>query len=158
MFDLVRKLKPKEADAEKPLSRAASPRDGTRIRLLAITQDAETWQALSRIADEFGWMLLWAHTAEAAVATLSHYPVQIVILDRDLPGGDWKAALSRIGSLEPGVCVLLASAVSDEYLWKEVVQRQGFDVVTKPFEADRVVRLVNLASSWRGWMHGPVRR
>ena len=124
------------------------------VRVLAVTQNAVDWKALHRVAEERGWTLLWAHSCEAALNVLSNYVVPIVIYDRDLPGEEWKTALRRLSVHGQPVCILLASSVSDEYLWREVVQHQGFDVLPKPFQAERLVRMVNVACSWRGWMHG----
>jgi DNA-binding NtrC family response regulator len=150
MFDLVRKSKKEDGSQTPP----KTPPDGSQIRVLAITQDARDWNTLHQIAEQCGWMLLWAHSCDMAANILSHYPIPIVIFDRDLPGEDWKPAMARISGCHPAVCILLASQVSDEYLWREVVQHQGFDVLPKPFQTERVIRMVNLASSWRGWMHG----
>ena len=148
MYELARKLKKENGSGPAVPADDASP-----VRVLAVTQNASDWNALHRVADECGWTLFWAHSCEAALTVLSHYVIPIVIYDRDLPGEEWKAALRRISLYRQPVCILLASSVSDEYLWREVVQHQGFDVLPKPFQPERLVRTVKVACSWRGWMH-----
>ena len=125
-----------------------------KVRILAITPNAGDWGALHQVADQCGWMLFWAQSRDSALDMLSQYSIPIVICDRDLPGEDWRSVLKQISIFGQPVCVLLASSVSDEYLWREVVQHQGFDVLSKPFQADRLIRTVNLVRSWRGWMDG----
>lgn len=121
------------------------------MRLLAVTHNAREWKPLEDSARQQGWVLFWAHSCDAAIGVLSHCAIPIVICDRDLPGEDWREVLRRIHAFHEPACILLASSVSDEYLWREVVQNQGFDILTKPFQAERLVRMVNLAWSWSGW-------
>lgn len=142
MFDLIRKRRPQPES-----------NDGPPIRLLAVTEKAADWDGLRGIAERCGWQLLWANSCDEALRTLAQHPIPIVICDRDLPGEDWRTVVKRISARQQPICVLLASSVSDEYLWREVVQCQGFDIATKPFQADRLIRLVNLGRSWEGWMH-----
>lgn len=149
MYDLVRKRKRENDDESLP-----SPDGDSQVRILAVTQNAQDWSVLERIAGERGWTLFWAHSCEAALSVLSHYMIPIVIYDRDLPGEEWKTALREISLYRQPVCILLASSVSDEYLWREVVQHQGFDVLPKPFQPERLVRMVKVACSWRGWSTG----
>lgn len=148
MFEIVRRLRPGPQ-----VNNGGVERPETDITLLAVTQDPNGWRRLREIADRLNWLLLWARSCEAAIELIQRNSISLVICDRDLPGEDWRAVIHRIASLKPAVCVLLASPVCDEYLWKEVAQHGGFDVVAKPFDPDRVARAVKLASSWRGWTH-----
>ncbi len=140
MFDLVRRLTHKDLPTGEPL----------RTRLLAVTHCAKDWNALQEIADQSKWILFWADSCETALEVLSQQSIPIVICDRDLPGGDWRTVLKRL-TLARKCCILLASSVSDEYLWREVVHHQGFDILPKPFELERVKRIVDQARSWGGW-------
>jgi DNA-binding NtrC family response regulator len=121
------------------------------LRLLALTPEPEEWQALQRIADAEGWSMFWARTCGGARQLIERHSIPIVICDRNLPGGDWRTIVSDLATLVPLVCVLLASDVADDYLWREVVQNRGFELLTKPFDPDKVVRMVRFAWSWRGW-------
>jgi DNA-binding NtrC family response regulator len=154
MFDLVRKFRQKEDDPTRRTSAAQVPSndDGSQVRLLAVTPNASDWKSLQEIAYQRGWALFWAHSCDSALSVLSHSTIPIVICDRDLPGEDWRSVLNRIAVFRPPACILLASSVSDQYLWREVVQHQGFDVLPKPFQPERLIRMVNLAWSWEGWM------
>jgi DNA-binding NtrC family response regulator len=149
MFEIVRRLKG-GLQAKQP---AGAGTEGSNIRLIAVTQDADGWRHLRDIADRFGWLLLWAASCEKAIHLIEHDAISLAVCDRDLPGEDWRTVVHRIASLNRPVCVLLASSVCDDYLWKEVAQHGGFDVLAKPFEPERVARAVKLAWSWRGWSH-----
>jgi DNA-binding NtrC family response regulator len=155
MFELLRKLRQREFGTSKQTSHGerASNDSGSQVRVLAVTPTAGDWQCLLDIADRCGWLLFWADSCDNALTVLSNHRIPIVICDRDLPGEDWRAVLKRICAVSQPVCILLASSVSDEYLWREVTQHHGFDVLPKPFQPERLIRTVNLAWSWEGWMH-----
>jgi len=121
------------------------------VRLLAITRGAEEKAALGRIAADLGWKLLIAESAEEAIQLLGDEPLPLVICDRDLPGDDWRTTMARIAGRRDVLCVLLASSVVDDYLWDEVIQQRGYDVVSKPFEADQLRRAATFAWSWKRW-------
>jgi DNA-binding response OmpR family regulator len=154
VIDLVRKFRQRQEDSPKrvPAERVNATGANSQVRLLAVTQDANDWRLLRDTAVQQGWALFWAHSCDSALSVLSHYTIPIVICDRDLPGEDWRSVLIRIGAFRQPICILLASCVSDEYLWREVVQHQGFDVLPKPFQPERLIRMVNVAWSWEGWM------
>lgn len=124
-----------------------------RFNVLSIIPDAGEAGKLRQIADNEGWRLRVVSSPEQALAVLREYPAAVVICDRDLPGDDWREVLRRIYRLPQPPSVLLASDVSDDYLWQEVVQHHGYDVLVKPFRREEVVRAVHFASSWRGWIH-----
>jgi CheY-like chemotaxis protein len=125
--------------------------DPDRVNLLAITRGVEEEQSLRRIADRLQWTVSIAPSLEDAVRMLREQPMTLVICDRDLPGGDWRKAVAAIAARRDVLCVVLASTVVDGYLWDEVIKQRGYDVVSKPFEADQLQRAVRFAGSWKRW-------
>jgi len=121
------------------------------IRLLAIMQGSEECESLRRIADHLRWRLSIVASLDEAVALLGEEPLPLVICDRDLPGGDWRPIVAQIAARRDVLCVVLASSVVDDYLWDEVIQQRGYDVISKPFEADQLRRAVTFAWSWKRW-------
>jgi DNA-binding NtrC family response regulator len=121
------------------------------IRLLALTRDAEGWKPLNTIAEAENWTLFWAHNSALAREVIARYSIPIVVCDRDLPNEDWRVVLAGFSELSPPVCTLLASQVADEYLWREIVHNKGFEILTKPFDPEKVIRTVRFAWTWRGW-------
>lgn len=123
------------------------------VKLVAITQQADDSAALQQIARDYRWRISIVGGSDAAITALKEQPTPLVICDRDLPDEDWRAVLAKIAALPQAVCVLLASSVADDYLWRQVLQHHGYDVVTKPFHAEELRRVVTFAWSWRGWTH-----
>jgi len=123
------------------------------VRLVAITDDAENSGLLQRIADAYRWRISVVASSEAALTVLKEQPTPLVICDRDLAGEDWHDVLAKIAALPQAVCVLLASRVVDDYIWRQVIRHHGYDLVSKPFQSEELRRAVTFAWSWRGWAH-----
>lgn len=123
------------------------------VKLVAITQKLDDSAALCQIAADYRWRISIVGSSDAAIASLTEQPTPLVICDRDLAGEDWRDVLAKIAALPQAVCVLLASRVVDDYLWRQVIRHHGYDVVTKPFQPEELRRAVTFAWSWRGWAY-----
>jgi DNA-binding NtrC family response regulator len=108
------------------------------IRILALMTKN---QELSAIADRAGWRIDWAASVPRE---LTHY--EIILCDR-APG--WKETIRRIATAAPRSRAILVSPDSDDHLWQDVIDCGGYDVLTRPFQTDRVVRLIQFASAHR---------
>jgi CheY-like chemotaxis protein len=120
------------------------------VRLLAILPETEDAEQLRTIANDLGWSVAIVHTPAEALSRLQDEPVTAAICDQDLPEEDWRVVMSRIATLPKSPCVLLASRVMDQYLWNEVIQCRGYDVVSKPFQSEELRRVVAFALSFPG--------
>jgi len=154
MFDLRRLVYGKRP------GRQAAPAQGGRssplrqaVKLVAITQNADDSAELRQVAANYGWTISIVESSDAAVAALNEQPTPLVICDRDLPGEAWRDVLAKIAAQPQAVCVLLASSVVDDYLWRQVIRHHGYDVVAKPFQPEELRRAVTFAWSWRGWAY-----
>jgi len=123
------------------------------VKLVAVTQNPDESAALRQIAANYGWTISIVESSDAAVAVLNEQPTPLVICDRDLPGEAWRDVLAKIAAQPQAVCVLLASSVVDDYLWRQVIRHHGYDVVAKPFQPEELRRAVTFAWSWRGWAY-----
>jgi DNA-binding NtrC family response regulator len=126
---------------------------GDPVRLMVITQNPDDAETLRQIASSCGWRISIVDSSSAAIAMLNDHPTPLVICDRDISGEVWSDVLAKIAALPQAVCVLLASRVVDDYLWHQVIQNHGYDVVAKPFQREELRRAVTFAWSWRGWAH-----
>lgn len=131
----------------------SSPPAREPIRLVAITQNLEDAATLRKIANSQGWQIEIVGSSAAALASLKNEPAPLVICDSELSGESWHDVLAKITGHPQAVCVLLASRVADDYLWRQVIRNQGYDIVVKPFQAEELRRSVTFAWSWRGWAY-----
>lgn len=123
------------------------------VKLVAITQRADDSATLQQIAEDYLWRISMVASSDSAIAALTEQSTPLVICDRDLADEDWRDVLVKIAALPQAVCVLVASRVVDDYLWRQVIRHHGYDVVTKPFRPEELRRAVTFALSWRGWAY-----
>jgi hypothetical protein len=81
----------------------------------------------------------------------------VILVDRYFRGVDWRFTVSSLVNLEADSCLILLSDVSDQYLWNEVVQHGGFDVLARPFEHSAVLRTLAFAQKHREGVWPPLR-
>jgi DNA-binding response OmpR family regulator len=113
---------------------------------LLVSPSSEDHEFLSEIFVQQKWTFYGVRTLGSALALLREQRVPVVITERDLPLGDWKDLLAAIQHLAHRP-LLVASRIADEYLWTEVLNLGGHDVLAKPFQA-KELRWV-LESAWR---------
>ncbi len=120
------------------------------LSLLAILGSEEAREAAAEFAASQRWRLTLASTVEEACAFLRrNASVAVVLVDRDLDSGDWRSVVHNLAQEPLGPSVILASAVVDHYLFEEVVKQGGFDIVSKPLQADELRRTALLAWKFR---------
>lgn len=116
--------------------------------MLAVMPNDSDRHALSRIADKAKWHIEFAANYDSAVELLRSHKFAVILCDRDLSSAiNWREAVEKLAGIAPGSSVMLTSPVNDDVLWQEVIDRGGYDVLTKPFHEERVVRSVRFACS-----------
>ena len=113
---------------------------------LAIVQSQEC-DTLRRVFKAKSWSLTIADTVSHGLSGEFGAGPVIVILDRDLASPDWRPAVRQFSSPPKSAWVILASRVIDDYLWEEVIQQGGYDVLAKPFQEAELIRTLEFA--WR---------
>ena len=108
---------------------------------LAITTALNDRMQLQGIFAKAGWNIHFVEAVEDAL----HQSAPIVLCDRDLPDSDWREAIRLLAGGPERRCIILASFVADDYLWEEVIQCGGYDVLPKPFREDEVLHAVQFA-------------
>jgi len=154
MFDLRRLVHIRRSTRQTTVEQTiGSLSPGEPVKLVAINQNAGDSETLRQIAASYGWKIAIVGSSDAAIALLKEQPTPLVICDSDITGEAWSDVLGKIAALPQAVCVLLASRVVDDYLWKQVIRHHGYDVVVKPFQPEQLRRAVTFAWLWRGWAH-----
>lgn len=82
-----------------------------------------------------------------AIEQLRHRRTAVVVTERDLPDATWRDVPSLLAPLSPQPLLIVASRIPDEYLWAEVLNTCGFDILAKPFARDETVRVLRHALS-----------
>lgn len=121
----------------------------TAVRFLVITGDDCLHSRLQDIATTCKWTMFCVPTLEQAIPLLQRECIPLAIYDWNTPDSDWPDALKQLTAVQSDCCVLLASAVADEYLRHEVVRRQGYDVLPRSADGEQLMRALQFAWFWR---------
>jgi DNA-binding response OmpR family regulator len=89
-----------------------------------------------------GWRLFEARDRRHSLECLAKNQVQVVIAESELPAWNWKRILSDLRRLSPTPQLVVTSRTADDYLWAEVLNVGGYDVLPQPLERDEVERVV----------------
>ena len=130
----------------------------SRVPVVALVVNEQDRQVLTSVFGQEPSDVRFAESCEEAYSATNQLTAPVILLDRDWPGTEWKAAVERLASSPHLPCVILVSGVSDTYLSQELARRRGYDVLPKPLQADKVERTVRLALSyWDSAAKPPVR-
>jgi DNA-binding response OmpR family regulator len=97
------------------------------------------------VFDRSGWKLYEAQDRRKALACLDRHPVQVVIAEGELPHWTWKRVLHDLHDRATPPQLVVASRTADDYLWSEVLNMGGYDVLPRPLEKDELERVVAAA-------------
>jgi len=105
-------------------------------------------EQLRRILGHSRWTLREAATLAAARTSLDEQPAVVVMCEADLPDGDWKELLDHTERLPLPPPVIVGARQADDYLWMEVLNSGGYNLLATPLEEREVFRMVSMA-----WLH-----
>ena len=120
---------------------------GKRHIVLFVSPNDEDHRALIHILRPAGWSLDSAFSCAEAIRSLEIESVPVVIVERDLPDGNWKTLHNRLMQMPFPPELIVTCRLADEHLWAEVLNLGGFDVLAQPFYTREVLRSVNAACS-----------
>lgn len=112
--------------------------------LLASERD-DDYQNLRALLHNSKWSVERAKSWNDVSSFCDRVVNQVVLLDRHFQGSDWRCSVSSLPNPAANRCLILLSDVSDPYLWNELVQHGGFDVLARPFECSALLRTLAFA-------------
>jgi DNA-binding response OmpR family regulator len=115
------------------------------VSILAIGEFVNDQVLLREIFRKSGWKLLEASDRRGAMQVLENEQVEVVIAESALPNWNWKKILADLRRLAEPPQLIVSSRTADDYLWAEVLNIGGYDVLPQPFERDEVERVVAAA-------------
>jgi two-component system response regulator RegA len=81
-----------------------------------------------------------AATVEEAMVALHDQPVDLIVLDNKMPRGDGLGALGRIRRLAADAAIVMLTGFGDIPLAVAAVREGADTLLTKPVDADRLLR------------------
>jgi len=97
---------------------------------------------LHEIFASAGWRLFEARDRRQALSLLEGNSVQVVLVESELPNWNWKKVLFDLRRLADPPQLVVASRTADDYLWSEVLNLGGYDVLPQPLEREETERVI----------------
>ena len=115
------------------------------VTALLVGEFAQDRPLLQEISRKLGWSLMEARDRRHALQVLQRNRVHVVLTESDVPNWNWKKILQDLRRLAAPPQLIVASRTADDYLWAEVLNIGGFDVLPQPLEHDEVERVIAAA-------------
>ena len=106
--------------------------------------------ALHEILANMHWEVKRAAHLATGFRQLTSRSWPVVVCESNVAGGGWKMLLEKTGVLSHPPALVVSSRLADDWLWAEVLNLGGYDVLATPFEAGEVRHVLShAADSWR---------
>jgi DNA-binding response OmpR family regulator len=126
---------------------SATPPMGESV--LVVSPFADNLLSLKTALSQSNCTLCVANGAAEAKQILRHTPVPVILCESELPDGSWKDLSDAVAGFQNPPLMIVTSRLADEYLWAEVLNLGGYDVLAQPFNSLEVIRVMSMA--WRRW-------
>jgi DNA-binding NtrC family response regulator len=115
--------------------------------VLVIDDDQGMRQVLKDFLERDGHRVIEAASGEAAVSVVELEPIDVVILDKEMPGMNGMEVLSFLHRRFPSTPVILVTAFGGPHVAEESFRRGAVEYIEKPFRlsnvVDRVQKLID---------------
>jgi DNA-binding NarL/FixJ family response regulator len=116
-----------------------------RIRILGVSIAPEDRVSLDWLADQHDWELRCVCSAREAFHLAEQVHFDLILCDRYQPGHPWREVMEGLAVRAPRSCILLVSPVNDDYLWSDVLQQGGHNILVRPLREKAVLRSIDAA-------------
>ena len=116
-----------------------------RTGTVLVVDDEPTVRASIRAILEPTCAVLEAPDGGTALDMLKEHEVDLVMLDQRMPGEVGLDVLPRVKAHDPSIVVVLATGLHDVRTAVEALRRGAWDYVTKPFNVDDILIMVERA-------------
>ena len=119
------------------------------LRVLAVGLPEGDEKLLLDFICELGGSLDSAGSSQDAKRHLAQNSFSVVVADRDLPEGGWKALWNELYAMKRPPALIVSSPHADDHLWVEALNLGVFDVLASPFRRLEIQHAVEVA--WENW-------
>jgi len=113
----------------------------TRIGTALVVDDDDAFRTtLQGALRRRGVVARTAATVDEGLVALEDAPVDLVVIDYRMPRGDGLSALSRYRHLQPDAAIVMLTGFGDIPLAVSAVREGADTLLTKPVDADRLLR------------------
>jgi DNA-binding response OmpR family regulator len=115
---------------------------GRRLRVLALSVHIDDRLLLEGLRRRHDWEFRFTCSPELGLQVASQTHYDLILCDRNQPGYPWREVMERLAACSPRSCIVLVSDVSGDYVWGDVLQQGGYDVLVRPISEASVLQAV----------------
>ncbi|MDX6214306.1 MAG: two-component system, NtrC family, response regulator HydG [Frankiales bacterium] len=119
--------------------------DGRRCRVLVVDDEPGMRETLVDILEAVGYEVSAAPDGDVAVSHVREQPVDVVVMDMQMPNCDGVLALERLYPPPPTIIMMTAYAIEERM--RAAVDANAFAILHKPFPVGRLLSVVASASA-----------
>jgi len=116
-----------------------------RVRILVVSVSLDDRLVLEGLGKQHAWELRFTSSPREGFNLAAQTHFDLILCDRSQYGYPWREVMERLASISPRSCILLVSPVSDDYLWGDVLQQGGYDVLIRPLREKAVLHSIDAA-------------
>ena len=116
-----------------------------RLRILAVSISLDDIFLLEYLANQHEWEMKFAGSPQEAFRLAQCGGFDLILCGRNQPGYPWREVMDRLAASSPRSCILLVAPTKDDYLWWDVLNHRGFDVLICPMREEIVLRAIDRA-------------
>jgi two-component system, NtrC family, response regulator AtoC len=118
-------------------------------RVLIVDDEAAMCELLASQLERRGFSVLTCRSVDQAVAALREAEIQVVVADQNMPGRSGIALCDHVTANLPDVPVVLITAFGSMETAIAAIRAGAYDFLTKPFEIDELVLVLERALAHR---------
>jgi DNA-binding NtrC family response regulator len=117
------------------------------MKILVVDDDKDMCEILSDFLKDEGHTVLTAYDGESALDSVKSRKYDVLILDYRLQGIDGLHVLEKVHQIDESLITIMISAFGSEQMKRQAKKLGAYDFIEKPFDMERIVRIVKQALS-----------
>jgi CheY-like chemotaxis protein len=131
----------------------ARPAPKRRRRILVVAISLVDRVLLEQLGRQHDWEIRFTNSANCGFALAEQSHFELILCDRNQVGFPWREVIRRLAAISPRSCILLVSPVNMDYVWQDVLQQGGYDVLIRPLREKAVLDVISAAERFLSTGH-----
>lgn len=122
-----------------------NPPKADKPNILVVDDEVEVLKILKKILTDRGYNVMTAQNGSEALKVVRKNNIKLALLDIKLPKMDGIELLGRFKKINPDLIVIMMTAFGTLKTAIRAMKLGAYDYVTKPFDLDVIVSIINQA-------------
>lgn len=115
------------------------------INVLIVDDQIGMIETFTDILEDKGFNVSTSEDGYQAIKKVKEKPFDVIFMDIKMPGINGVQTYREIKKINPNIAVIMMTAYSVEDLIKEAIEEGAYAVVYKPFEIEKIIKIIEKA-------------